>query len=276
MFGCGSFFSSCGGSDEHEASVTEHDDRALKWANALSFGEQTPEFKRLNSQREELLHGLFEIADQNDNGSLDIDELRKIMPNAEVFLSVVDTSKDHVISMQEFKAWSDAELMDYIPADHVARLNKLIKLARCGKRLRTGDGNVTADDVFGALDMNGDNSLSLDEIDTVLGADAPHFVGPLRKLEKNGLISRHDFDMWCTNNPEDFKKLLSMLLEINEQVGSLLQSACCSLIEAIFQSRRYQGSCSFTASSRTRWWKQRRQSSSCIPFQQTGRKAEGC
>jgi hypothetical protein len=219
MFGCGGFFASCGTAEEHDQ---DHDDRALKWANALSFGEQTPEFKRLNSEREELLHGLFEIADQNNNGSLDIDELRKIMPNAEVFLSVVDTSHDSVISMQEFKAWSDAELMDYIPADHVVRLNKLIKLARCGKRMRNGEGEVLPPDVFNALDMNGDSALSLDEIDTVLGADAPHFVGPLRALEKNGTISKPDFDSWCTANPEDFKKLLSMLLEINEQVGPLM------------------------------------------------------
>jgi Ca2+-binding EF-hand superfamily protein len=216
MFGCGGFFDSCGTSDH----VDDHDDRALKWANALSFGEQTPEFKRLNSEREELLHGLFEIADQNDNGSLDIDELRKIMPNAEVFLSVVDTSHDSVISMQEFKAWSDAELMDYIPADHVVRLNKLIRLARCGKRMRNGEGEIQPADVFSALDMNGDQALSLDEIDTVLGADAPHFVGPLRNIEKDGAISQPDFVGWCEANPEDFKKLLSMLLEINEQALS--------------------------------------------------------
>jgi hypothetical protein len=118
--------------------------------------------------------------------------------------------------------------MDYIPADHVVRLNKLIKLARCGKRMRNGEGDeVLPPDVFTALDMNGDSSLSLDEIDTVLGADAPHFVGPLRALEKNGTISKPDFDAWCTANPDDFKKLLSMLLEINEQVCPLMH---CPLI----------------------------------------------
>ena len=198
--------------------LSKGDDRAAKWSNAVKFDAQTPEFKRLGTERAELLQGLFDIADQNDNGSLDIEELRLIMPNAEIFMSVVDTGHDSQISMQEFKDWSDAEFMDHISPPRVARLNKLIRLARCGKQIRNGGEKLPPVGVFKALDMNGDSALSIEEIDNVLGGDSHEFTSAWRNLAQNGVIHEKDFNSWADANSEDFKKLKSMLLDINVQV----------------------------------------------------------
>jgi hypothetical protein len=67
VFGCGGFVNSSSAEDSSDH-ADDHDSRALT---------QTPEFKRLHPEREELLHRLFEITDQNDNKSFDTDELRK-------------------------------------------------------------------------------------------------------------------------------------------------------------------------------------------------------
>jgi hypothetical protein len=199
MFGCGSFFQSCGEDDEGA-----NDDQ-------LASDDDTS-----NAQRDLLLHGLCEIVDQNNNDELNIEELRAITPDAEAFMAVMDTDKDNVITMKEFKQWSEAHLIDYVPADHVARLNKLIRLARCGKQIKNA-ADVTFADLFHALDMNDDSELSLDEIRTVVGPDAPHFTHPLNELEKDGTIDERDFCLWCANHPLEYQTMLAVVLEINNQ-----------------------------------------------------------
>jgi Ca2+-binding EF-hand superfamily protein len=169
-------------------------------------------------ERAELLQGLFDIVDQDDSGSLSIDELRRMMPNAEAFLEMVDTSHDGTISMDEFKIWGNAWLMNRLHRDHISRLNKLIQLARCGKCLHNGTSRVKAQDMFHALDVNGNSTLSLDEITAVLGSDTLHFLGGLGSLlgEKQS-IDEAEFSEWSTRNPGDFQKLFSATLDVNKQ-----------------------------------------------------------
>jgi hypothetical protein len=170
-------------------------------------------------ERKKLLQGLFDVADQDDSGALDIDELRQIMPNAEAFLAAVGTSQDGVISMEEFKKWSDTNLMQKLPAAHITRLNKLVPLARCGKRLNNGK-KVEPHDLFNALDVNRDSELSLDEIESVFGADSLAIFGPLMKLleQKNQAVSEAEFCKWCACNHGDYHELLSGALKVNKQV----------------------------------------------------------
>jgi Ca2+-binding EF-hand superfamily protein len=170
-----------------------------------------------DEERSKLLQGLFDIADQDESGSLDIDELRRIMPDADAFLTAVDTDADSVISMAEFKAWSDANLV--LPADQIARLNKLVQLARCGKSLNNGR-SVEPQEIFHALDVNGDSELSIDEIKSVFGGDTLQIIGPLVDLleQKHQALSEADFCEWCSRNHGDYHLLQSGTLIVNKQV----------------------------------------------------------
>jgi Ca2+-binding EF-hand superfamily protein len=173
-----------------------------------------------DKERSKLLQGLFDIADQDDSGSLDIDELRRIMPNADAFLAAVDTDTDGVISMAEFKAWSDGNIVHRLPVAHIARLNKLVQLARCGKSLNNGR-RVEPREIFYALDVNGDSELALDEIKSVFGGDTLEIIGPLVDLleQKHQALGEADFCEWCIRNHGDYHKLQSGALMVNKQVS---------------------------------------------------------
>jgi hypothetical protein len=91
------------------------DSRSPKWANAIDFDPSTPERKKQIDVQSDLLKGLFSMIDQNNNGSLQIDELRAVMGNADTFISVVDTNHDASISEEEFYAWSREYIVCHLP-----------------------------------------------------------------------------------------------------------------------------------------------------------------
>ena len=73
------------------------DRRSPKWANAIDFDPATPERQKQIDIQSDLLRGLFLMIDQNDSGSLQLEELRAVMGNADTFMSVqsYDAQYDH-------------------------------------------------------------------------------------------------------------------------------------------------------------------------------------
>jgi hypothetical protein len=70
----------------------------------------------------DLLRGLFLMIDQNDSGSLQIDELRAVMGNADTFMSVVDTNHDNSITAEEFYRWSKEYIVCHLPGNPIPAL----------------------------------------------------------------------------------------------------------------------------------------------------------
>jgi hypothetical protein len=91
------------------------DSRSPKWANAIDFDPATPERKLQIDVQSDLLRGLFLMIDQNNSGSLQLDELRAVMGNADTFMSVVDTNNDDSITEQEFYQWSKEYIVCHLP-----------------------------------------------------------------------------------------------------------------------------------------------------------------
>merc|ERR1719231_1120340 len=77
-------------------SVKGADGRSMKWSKAVDFQQNTPEKKSQNGSRQVLLKGLYSMIDTNDNGKLELEELSKVMSNADVFLRVCDSDSDNV------------------------------------------------------------------------------------------------------------------------------------------------------------------------------------
>jgi hypothetical protein len=97
--------------------VKGSDARSMKWAKAVDFQKNTPEKKSQNGSRQVLLKGLYSMIDTNDNGKLELDELSKVMNNADVFLRVCDSDKDNVISKEEFFIWSHNYIVRHLSGE---------------------------------------------------------------------------------------------------------------------------------------------------------------
>jgi Ca2+-binding EF-hand superfamily protein len=176
----GGMFSSClSGNDVQKKRKV----RSKPKTNLNSDGTLKPKPSSQDDIQTELLKGLFLMIDQNDSGSLQIEELRAVMGNADVFMSVVDTNHDDSISDEEFYKWSKEYIVCHLPDENVDRMNKLIKVALIGKRGR-GAQNLDAEAVFDSLDLDGDGSLSLEELAKVLGTDAKDFLDCLDTVHK--------------------------------------------------------------------------------------------
>ena len=91
------------------------DRRSPKWANAIDFNPSTPERQKQIDIQSDLLRGLFLMIDQNDSGSLQLEELRAVMGNADTFMSVVDTNADACITEEEFYRWSKEYIVCHLP-----------------------------------------------------------------------------------------------------------------------------------------------------------------
>jgi hypothetical protein len=64
--------------------------------------------------RDTLLQKLFGIVDQNNSGTLDVQELAKVMDNADEFLRVCDADSDSMITRQEFLDWSSNHIVRHL------------------------------------------------------------------------------------------------------------------------------------------------------------------
>ena len=190
------------------------DKRAIRWSKCTRFQLTTPEFVRQVRMRQQLLEGLFRLVDQNNDQALSLAELEKVMPNAAEFLSVVDANEDGVLQPQEFKVWSDRYLVRYLPDEDVDRMVKLCALASIGKQSMNGEA-VDAGALFSSIDVDSDGFLSLAELEAVLGADAKVFLDSLDAIQKDGKISRDEFEKWAGAGGKEYEAVNKQLEKIN-------------------------------------------------------------
>jgi hypothetical protein len=97
-------------------------------------------------------------------------------------------------------------------------MNKLIQLASVTRQ----DGMKSPESVFASLDLNGDNQLSLQELEGVLGADAGEFLKCLDTVQKDGYVDKAEFLKWATDQDHKFSGL-------NEQISRIDQLATAAI-----------------------------------------------
>ena len=108
----------CSGGGQSSADGGQnHDERSMKWSRAVDFQAGSPEKQRDELTRELLLLSLYKVVDRNGDGYLQLDELKKMMTNADVFMQVADTSRDGKMSQDEFMSWSRDNIVTYLSSE---------------------------------------------------------------------------------------------------------------------------------------------------------------
>jgi len=160
------------------------------------------------------------------------------MGNADTFMSVVDTNNDDSITEQEFYQWSKEYIVCHLPDENVDRMNKLIKIALIGKRGR-GSKDLDGASVFDSLDLDGNGSLSLEELAKVLGTDAKDFLDCLDTVHKYGEVDRAEFLRWANSDSGgEFANLDAQLAKIYQEVAAGTLHLFSKYADKVAQSRK--------------------------------------
>jgi Ca2+-binding EF-hand superfamily protein len=89
-------------------------------------------------------------------------------------------------------------------------MNKLISLAS----ITQAGSEVDADALFDSLDLNADGTISIVELESVLGTDSKDFLKHLDSIQQDGQVSRDEFKRWADSKGSEFNLL-------NEQIGRI-------------------------------------------------------
>merc|ERR1712070_84397 len=97
----------------------------------------------------------------------------------------------------------------------MGRMNKLISLASI-----TAEGSdVDADALFDSLDLNADGSISITELESVLGTDSKDFLTHLDTIQSDGVVSRAEFKQWADSRGTEFQTLNEQIRRINSEAS---------------------------------------------------------
>jgi Ca2+-binding EF-hand superfamily protein len=116
-------------------------------------------------------------------------------------------------------------------------MNKLIKVALIGKRGR-GAQIMDAGAVFDSLDLDGNGSLSLEELAKVLGTDAKDFLDCLDTVHKDGSVDREEFLRWSETGGDEFANLDAQLAKIYQEVAAGTLHLFSKYADKVAQSRK--------------------------------------
>jgi hypothetical protein len=169
----------------------------------------------IDPDRLSLLNELFELIDANGNGTLDREELGKVMVNAGMFLQLVHNGRNNTsMGKDAFVTWAYLNVVRSLSEDKVQRMTKLLKVVAAAK-------GSSSSAVFDGLDLNRDKELALSEFQLVLGAkEALLFstllqqINTVSPVEKEGSVTKDEFALWATSKREEYKSFVVQLLDI--------------------------------------------------------------
>jgi hypothetical protein len=90
-------------------------------------------------------------------------------------------------------------------------MNKLISLAS----ITQSGSKVDADALFDSLDLNLDGTISIVELESVLGTDSKEFLRHLDSIQTDGVVSRAEFKNWAESRSTEFQVLNEQIARIN-------------------------------------------------------------